>query len=348
MRRRTNAVITAGIACALAISLAAPAYASDAAPDPIEGDALAAITAEAIEAHYGEAQADPVQAEVASEVEVSPQGTSGEEIDVVLPSTPAADLEGDESSAAPIFYTDATGDGVRIISTFPSKEDVVDLAYEIGGVLDPYLVQVGDSFKVLDANDQYVVDLAAPWAIDASGRYLPTSYTLAGNELRQHIDYTDAIFPVVADPAWTYAVDHASFNLITGKEKATPARVMAELRRCFNCSFPVANAPRAFPSVGQTINLNASPFTMINVAAPVRVSAVVKDGFNFVALPGHFDGADSTISFRFYNDRSGWLHISVAALIWKDRGALANEANRSVASQTWANFLANLIRQRTL
>lgn len=59
-------------------------------------------------------------------------------------------------------------------------------------------------------------------------------------------------------------------------------------------------------------------------------------------------GADSTISFRFYNDRSGWLHITVVALIRKDRGAVANEANRSVASQTWANFLANLIRQRTL
>lgn len=103
---------------------------------------------------------------------------------------------------------------------------------------------------------------------------------------------------MVADPAWTYAVGHASFTLITGKEKATPARVMAELRRCFTCSFPVANAPRAFPSVGQTINLNASPFTMIKVAAPVKVSAVVKDGFNFLALPGHFDGADSAISFR--------------------------------------------------
>jgi hypothetical protein len=80
----------------------------------------------------------------------------------------------------------------------------------------------------------------------------------------------------------------------------------------------------------------------------VRVSAVTDTGFNFIALPGHFDGADSTVSFRFYNDASGWLHISVVALIWEDRGAAANEANRAVASQTWANFLANLIRQPTL
>lgn len=348
MRRRLNVVITAGITCALAISVAMPVYASDTAPEPSEGDTLTAVTAEALEAHYGEEVADPVQAGAASEVELSPEGLSGQAVDVVLPSTPSAEVEGDESSAAPVFYTDATGDGIRIISTFPTAEDVVDLRYEMGGVLDPYLVQVGDAFKVLDLNDRYIVDLAAPWAIDASGRYLPTRYTLTGNELRQHVDFTGAVFPVVADPAWTYAVDHASFNLITGKEKATPSRVMAELKRCFNCSFPVANAPRAFPSVGQTINLNASPFTMINVAAPVRVSAVVKDGFNFIALPGHFDGVDSTVSFRFYNDRSGWLHISVVALIWKDRGALANETNRRIASQTWANFLANLIRQRTL
>ncbi len=153
MRRRMNALITAGTACALAISVATPAYAAEGAPDLTEADALTAVTAEAIETHYGEPQADPVQADVASEIEVSPQGASGQEIDVVLPSTPAADLEGDDPSAAPVFYTDATKDGVRIVSTFPSEEDVVDLAYEIGGVLDPYLVEVGDSFKVLDAND---------------------------------------------------------------------------------------------------------------------------------------------------------------------------------------------------
>lgn len=241
---------------------------------------------------------------------------------------------------------------MRMITTIPTDASVsrsaTEILYRIDDVVDPYLVKVDDVYKVLDANDRYVVDLGEPWAVDANGTYLNTEYRLEDNVLTQIIDYKDAVFPVVADPPWNYSVDFASFNNITGKEKASPARVMAELRRCFNCSFPVAGAPRAFPALNQNINLNASPFTLIKIPAPVRVSAIVSNGFNFRALAGHFDGEGSTINFRFYNDRSGWLHISVSAHVKIDRGAVANAANQRVASETWNTFLANLIRRPSL
>jgi len=45
----------------------------------------------------------------------------------------------------------------------------------------------------------------APWAVDANGKSVPTSYTVAGNRITQHVTASPATaFPVVADPhvAW--------------------------------------------------------------------------------------------------------------------------------------------------
>jgi hypothetical protein len=46
--------------------------------------------------------------------------------------------------------------------------------------------------------------ISTPWATDANGRSLTTSYTLDGTTLTQHIDTTGAVFPVVADPKITW------------------------------------------------------------------------------------------------------------------------------------------------
>lgn len=43
--------------------------------------------------------------------------------------------------------------------------------------------------------------IKTPWAKDASGRSLNTSYTVEGNTLVQHVDTTNAQYPVVADPS---------------------------------------------------------------------------------------------------------------------------------------------------
>ncbi|MGX7681695.1 hypothetical protein ACSMXN_22650 [Jatrophihabitans sp. DSM 45814] len=49
-----------------------------------------------------------------------------------------------------------------------------------------------------------VASIGAPWAKDATGKSLPTTYSLNGNQLSQHVDTTGAIFPVVADPHYTW------------------------------------------------------------------------------------------------------------------------------------------------
>ncbi|GAA4593608.1 hypothetical protein BJY16_001043 [Actinoplanes octamycinicus] len=43
----------------------------------------------------------------------------------------------------------------------------------------------------------------APWARDAAGRHLPTSYRLEGDTLIQETDVSGATFPVVADPRFS-------------------------------------------------------------------------------------------------------------------------------------------------
>ncbi len=45
-----------------------------------------------------------------------------------------------------------------------------------------------------------------PWAKDASGKGLPTSYTLDGKVLTQHIDTKGAQYPVTADPKFTWGI----------------------------------------------------------------------------------------------------------------------------------------------
>lgn len=48
--------------------------------------------------------------------------------------------------------------------------------------------------------NQQVASLAAPWAVDANGKSLPTSYEVSGNVVRQIINTEGAAFPIVADP----------------------------------------------------------------------------------------------------------------------------------------------------
>ncbi|WP_245790441.1 DNRLRE domain-containing protein [Streptomyces monashensis] len=44
---------------------------------------------------------------------------------------------------------------------------------------------------------------AAPWAKDANGKDIPTSYKVVGNKLVQHVEFdANSAFPIVIDPSW--------------------------------------------------------------------------------------------------------------------------------------------------
>lgn len=56
------------------------------------------------------------------------------------------------------------------------------------------------SLLILDGSGAFVNLIQAPWARDADGVSLPTSYSIEGNVVTQHVDLAGASFPVVADP----------------------------------------------------------------------------------------------------------------------------------------------------
>ncbi|WP_422934898.1 DUF2599 domain-containing protein [Sinomonas sp. P47F7] len=88
------------------------------------------------------------------------------------------------------------------------------------GSLQTYELADGFAFTPTPEGGALVVDkagtavgqLASPWARDATGRDLPTSYTFEGSRMTQSVDTSDrnTQFPVVADPYFGIdLIDHA-------------------------------------------------------------------------------------------------------------------------------------------
>jgi hypothetical protein len=61
-------------------------------------------------------------------------------------------------------------------------------------------VQSDGSVMITDSRGQLLNVITTPWAKDALGNNLPTSFTVNGTTITQHVDTTGAVFPVVADP----------------------------------------------------------------------------------------------------------------------------------------------------
>jgi hypothetical protein len=121
--------------------------------------------------------------------------------------------------------------------------------------------------------------------------------------------------------------------------------VFTALHDCFNCNFPVPGAPAAFPSEGQVMPLEPCIVQPVCVNATVKAYARDQDGYlELIAQPGHFDGAGSTITFRFYTDSSGILHLNVISYV-ASNPATANPPDpvaKNFANDTWREFAANL------
>lgn len=69
----------------------------------------------------------------------------------------------------------------------------------------------GGSVDFSSEDGAHLGSVTAPWALDANGAHVPTSYTLDGMTLVQTIDHSDSTaFPVIADPntvwGWTICV----------------------------------------------------------------------------------------------------------------------------------------------
>ncbi|WP_200301349.1 hypothetical protein [Streptomyces adelaidensis] len=117
-----------------------------------------------------------------------------------------------------------------------------------------------------------------------------------------------------------------------------PSEAIRELKKCFNCTFPVKGAPKKYPAENQRINLKACATFFVCKNAPVRYhKGKDKYGWYFTAEKGHFDGAGSKVYFNFINEKkTGYLKIHVWAYVAKP--TVNDSLNKRFATSKWQEF----------
>ena len=93
-------------------------------------------------------------------------------------------------------------------------ETVVD-ALDAGTMTESQALTVLEAAKPVELtsvqSEQTIATIEQPWAFDANGQAIPTSYELDGNVLTQTVHTTsDTAYPVVADPSWYWWVGTAA------------------------------------------------------------------------------------------------------------------------------------------
>ncbi|MGW2255897.1 hypothetical protein ACWCXH_38005 [Kitasatospora sp. NPDC001660] len=146
----------------------------------------------------------------------------------------------------------ADTDAVSHVFVLRTARAATDVAFTVSGfdgrlVTDP----LGGVLLVDRATGKADGRISAPWAYDANGRALPTSYTVDGDTLTQHVDTRGAAFPVVADPhyTWGWLTGTVYFNRGETSHMASDAGFTAAM---------FAFAPPPFNMIGALVAGNIS------------------------------------------------------------------------------------------
>ena len=109
---------------------------------------------------------------------------------------------GNGSTTVPLAHDDGS---VQIATVIDSAAAPTEYAYPItlppGASLQP---AEGGGATITDADGVAIAGIQAPWAKDAAGMDVPTSFRIVGDTLTQVVDLSSPTlaFPVVADPSW--------------------------------------------------------------------------------------------------------------------------------------------------
>ncbi|KXO92749.1 hypothetical protein AXK58_19325 [Tsukamurella tyrosinosolvens] len=140
------------------------------------------------------------------------------------------------------------------------------------------------------------------------------------------------------------------FTLVADPEDkaraASLAKVWDAMQNNFNSVFPIGGAPKKMPAVGDVLNL-----TRAGAPFPVKVKQIEFTGSNinilYEAMPGHVDGAGSTIRFNMFKEAgdSGRLMLRVDAHVKGGVGGAVNTnpggyaSTYLIARDTWQQFV---------
>lgn len=96
------------------------------------------------------------------------------------------------------------GGGIRMLFTMDDASSPTTFKVDFDLPAGARLISAeGGSVTAVDAEGQPVGSVPAPWAKDANGSAVPTSYEIQGDTLVQHVyPGPTTAFPVVSDPFW--------------------------------------------------------------------------------------------------------------------------------------------------
>ena len=113
---------------------------------------------------------------------------------------------GDVTTSSSIVVR-ATAGGVQELIAIERSDAPNEFAFPLALPTGAVLVAADDgSAAIVDSSGHEVAAIAAPWAKDAAGRAVPTSYRLDGSTLIQVVEHEGATYPVVADPSFTWGI----------------------------------------------------------------------------------------------------------------------------------------------
>ena len=175
---------------------------ADVIPEPVQvvnalSDALhdAGIAADAVDDGSALFTLPPV--EVVGAGEVASQATA---VTTDLVAYPRA-----LTSTDVLFGEDDAQSGA-ILFRLRDAQAAPDLSFAIDNPDGRLELQASGAVNIIDASGAVVGSISEPWARDAAGRELSTSFTVSGNTVTQHVDTTGAVYPVIADPKWTWGI----------------------------------------------------------------------------------------------------------------------------------------------
>jgi len=92
---------------------------------------------------------------------------------------------------------------LRILTILNDADAPREYIYNVNLPIGGHMKKKDDgSISILDANKKFIGAFTPAWAIDKSGKHVPTHYEIKGNKLVQVVDHLSGnyTYPIVADP----------------------------------------------------------------------------------------------------------------------------------------------------
>lgn len=193
-------------------------------------------------------------------------------VDVALvPSLRSASVNG-LALTAPANRTFRTADSMIAVLQHGQTEARFGLPAGVTGSISPEGGGTPGAVVLTDADGRTAV-LGAPWAKDANGVGLPTSYRIEGSTLVQTVDTDGAVFPVAADPKVVYSWFYTRKTVYFNKSETNRLAAGGAIARLVTAAVP-------------GLNLVTAVLTGIALGAIVLGKCVAITGTNTTFVPG--------------------------------------------------------------